>query len=73
MMYPDISGWTLHSSGTIPGVSNLNARFSPVGQVPMLWLIFLFPLMEGQKMLCCTLSLFRNSTVEPTGTTRTCG
>jgi hypothetical protein len=54
-------------------VSNLKERFSPVGQVPMLWLIFLLPLMEGQKMLCCTLSLFRNSTVAPNCTARMCG
>ena len=53
-MKPDISGCTLHSSGTTPGVSNLNERISPLGQVPMLWLIFLLPEIAGQKMLCGT-------------------
>src|ERR1700730_6938753 len=68
-MYPDISGCTLHNRETIPGVSNLNERISPLGQVPMLWLSFLLPETEGQKMLCCTLSPLRKSTIEPTRTT----
>ena len=44
----------------MPGLSNLKLRFSPVGQVPRLWPSFLLPLIAGQKMLCATLSLFRN-------------
>jgi len=55
------------SKGTMPGVSNLNERDSPFGQVPMLWLIFLLPEIEGQKMLCCTVSLFKKSTSNQPG------
>src|SRR5450755_2269739 len=73
MTYADISGCTLQSSETTPGLSNLKLRDSPLGQVPKLCPSFLLPLIEGQKMLCCTLSLLLNWTVVPTGTTRMCG
>src|ERR1039458_3712974 len=68
-----MSGWTLQNSGTIPGLSNLKDWLCPLGQVPMLCPSFLLPLMEGQKTLCATLSLLRNSTVVPCSTTTMCG
>ncbi len=72
-MVPNISGCTLHSRGTLPGLSYLKVRVLPLLKVPRLWPSLLLPEIFGQKTLWATLSSLLNTTVVPCWMTKSAG